>query len=103
DHRWGWRDYSVIRMFDINSRQQFTLSSKSRYFTPDISPSGNKVVAVQNSKDGSSELHLIDVGTQEVTKRFRHPGVLIYTDPKFIDEENIVLAVRDAEGRMALT
>ncbi|MCR6720846.1 MAG: hypothetical protein NVV59_11255 [Chitinophagaceae bacterium] len=103
DHRWGWRDYSVIRMFDINSRQQFTLSSKSRYFTPDISPSGNKVVAVQNSKDGSSELHLIDVGTQEVTKRFRHPGVLIYTDPKFIDEENIVLAVRDAEGRMAFT
>lgn len=102
DHRWGWRDYSVIRMFDINSRQQYTLSSKSRYFTPDISQSGNKVVAVQNSKDGSSELHLIEVETQEVTKRFRHPGVSVYTDPKFLDEENIVLAIRDQEGRMAL-
>lgn len=102
DHRWGWRDYSVIRLFDIDSRQQVTLTSRSKYFTPDISASGNLVAAVQNNKDGSSELHLLDVNTREVIKRFRHPGVLVYTDPKFIDEESLVLATRDADGRMAL-
>ena len=102
DHRWGWRDYSVIRLFDIESRQQKTLTSRSKYFSPDISESGSQVVAVQNNKDGNSELHLLDANTGQVTKRFHHPGVLVYTDPKFMDEENLVLATRNNVGEMAL-
>lgn len=102
DKRWGWRDYSVIRIFNIDSRKQYTLTQKSKYFTPDISPSGNTIVAVENNKDGRSELHLLDVASGEVTKRYHHAGVKVYTDPKFMDEENLVLGIRNYQGQMAL-
>lgn len=102
DHRWGWRDYSVIRIFDIETREQTTLTRKSKYFTPDISPSGNKVVAVENNKSGISELHILDVVSGEVLNRISHADVLVYTDPKFLGEDSLVAALRDKSGRMAL-
>lgn len=102
DPRWGWRDYSVIRIFDLQTRLQKTLTSRSKYFTPDISESGERVVAVQNLTNGQSELHVLDALSGELIKRFHHPGVLLYTDPKFLSEDSLAVALRDREGKMSL-
>lgn len=102
DPRWGWRDYSVIRVVDVETRMEQTLTHRSKYFTPDISTSGERVVAVENNKEGQSELHVLNTASGERTHRFRHPGVQMYTDPKFLSEDSVVVAVRDWQGRMNL-
>jgi hypothetical protein len=38
--RWGWRDYSVIRIINLNTRKDTCLIGKTKYFSPDISPDG---------------------------------------------------------------
>ncbi|MBC7874958.1 MAG: hypothetical protein H7Y01_13230, partial [Ferruginibacter sp.] len=43
DPRWGWRDYSVIKVLDVQTGKQRKLTSKTKYFTPDISADGSKV------------------------------------------------------------
>lgn len=102
DPRWGWKDYSVIKMLDVRTGEQQTLTKKSKYFTPDISPEGFKVAAVQVGVDGRSELHIINAQTGDVITAIHSAEINLFTDPKFIDEQSVVTAVRLKDGKMAL-
>lgn len=102
DVRWGWRDYGVIKLLDVKTGQQQTLTKKSKYFTPDISADGSKVAAVQNNFDGKSELHILSTGDGQVLRRIHSSEIAVFTDPKFIDDNNLVTAVRLRDGKMCL-
>lgn len=102
DPRWSWRDYSVIRLLDIQTGEQKKLTTKSKYFTPDISADGSKVAAVQVAENGRSELHVINVSDGEVSHKISSTEINLFTDPKFMDDNNLVTAVRLHDGRMAL-
>jgi hypothetical protein len=102
DARWRWRDYSVIKLLDVKTGKQQTITHRSKYFTPDIAPSGTKIAAVQVALNGKSELHVLDAGSGKVTHRISAAEVNLYTDPKFINEDSIVTAVRLQDGKMAL-
>jgi len=102
DARWGWRDYSVIRVLDIHSGVQKKLTHKTKYFTPDISDDGEKVVAVDMAATGKSELHILDAASGAVLQRISSPEIGVFTGPKFIDNNNVVTAVRLTDGRMEL-
>ena len=100
DARWQWRDYSVIKILDIHSGKQRTLTTKSRYFTPDISPGGDNVIAVQIQPDGVSSLHLLESSSGEVISSFNDPEISLYSDPKFINRDSVISVVRYKDGRM---
>ena len=102
DPRWGWRDYSVIKLLDVQNGEQQTVTHKTKYFTPDISADGSKIAAVQVANDGKSELHIIDATNGQVLKTFRSAEIILFTDPKFIDDNSLVTAVRLHDGKMAL-
>jgi hypothetical protein len=102
DPRWGWRDYSVIKILDADKGEQQTVTHKTKYFTPDISANGSKIAAVQIAADGKTELHIIDAANGQVLKAIRSAEINLFTDPKFIDENSLVTAVRLHDGKMAL-
>ena len=102
DARWSWRDYGVIKLLDVSTGQQQTLTHKTKYFTPDISADGLKVTAVQIAADGKSELHVLDATNGQLLKAIRSAEITLFTDPKFIDDNSIVTAVRLVDGKMAL-
>src|SRR5579859_7536239 len=82
DPRWGWRDYSVIRLFDPHTGKDHRLTSRSRYFSPDLSPDGRQIVTVQEAADGSCSLFLLNAANGNVIKQFPNPDKLFYTYPK---------------------
>ncbi|HMH21201.1 MAG TPA: hypothetical protein VK563_05475, partial [Puia sp.] len=102
DPRWSWRDYSVLRVLDLSTGKERRITSRSRYFSPDISADGLHVVAVQEAVDGSCELHILDSRNGSVEKRIPNKEGLFYTYPKFYNERQIVSAVRNTKGQMAL-
>jgi hypothetical protein len=102
DPRWGWKDYSVIRLLDITSGAQRTLRHKTKYFTPDISPNGSKVVAVLVDDSGKNELHVLNAEDGNLITAIKSEEIGLFTDPKFIDENRVVMAVRLKDGKMAL-
>ena len=102
DPRWGWRDYSVIKMLNLRTGRQQTITRKTKYFTPDISPNGLKVAAVQLGVDGKSALHILEVATGKLLTSIRSSDIMVFSDPKFIDDNNLVTAVRLTDGKMAL-
>lgn len=102
DPRWSWRDYSVIKLLDVKNNEQQTIRRKTKYFTPDISPSGEKIAVVQVAVNGKSALHILNTKTGEVIREIKSAEIGLFTDPKFIDDNSLVCAVRLHDGKAAL-
>ena len=102
DARWAWKDYSVIKVLNVYSGRQTTITHKSKYFTPDISEDGSKVVAVQNSTNGKSTIHILDASSGNVIKEINSAEVNVFTDPKFVNDELLVSILRLKDGRSSL-
>ncbi|HRE53035.1 MAG TPA: hypothetical protein PK339_16570, partial [Flavitalea sp.] len=102
DLRWGWRDYGEIRLADIHTGRQVTVTRKTKYFAPDISSDGSRIVAVHAGADGNNELHIIDPRSGDKLHAVPNPDSLVYTYPKFYQDSSIAAAVRNRSGEMAL-
>lgn len=57
DVRWGYRNFSDIIIQNTQTGKRRRLTKKSRLFVPDISPDGNKIVAVE--VDSAAQSHLV--------------------------------------------
>jgi hypothetical protein len=103
DPRWGWRDYSVIRLLDPHTGEDRRLTTHSRYFSPDLSADGRRIVTVQEAADGSCTLYVLDAANGSVIKQLPNPEKLFYIYPKFYaGDTRIVTAVRNRLGQMSL-
>jgi len=102
DLRWGWRDYSIIRILDIRTKKDIRLTSKTKYFAPDISPDAKTIVAVNMATTGNCSLDIIDIQSGKILHRLPNPDKLIYTYPKYFSPGQLVVAVRNPKGEMAL-
>jgi hypothetical protein len=102
DARWGWRDYSVIKLLDVQTRVERTITAKSKYFTPDISADGKRIAAVQIVENGKSEIHILNTDNGAVLNKIESAEIYLFSDPKFVNDTTLVTAVRLQDGRMAL-
>jgi hypothetical protein len=102
DIRWGYRDYSNLKIIDVNSGHEQTLSKKTKYFSPDLSEDGQTIVVVNESPTGQCNLRLINANTGKVIKQLPNPGKLFYTYPKFYSNIKIISAVRNSKGQMSM-
>ncbi len=102
DLRWGWRDYSVLRVLDLESKKDVRITSKTKYFSPDISQDGRRIVVVNLTPSGKSYLDILDLHTGTPLRQLPNPDTLLYTYPKFYDRDHLVVAVRNEKGQMSL-
>ena len=102
DPRWGWRDYSVIRVLNPTTGEDRRITSRSRFFSPDVSADGRRIVTVQEAADGNCTLYLLDAANGNVLNKLPNPDRLFYTYPKFYPGDQIVTAVRNRKGQMSL-
>jgi hypothetical protein len=102
DTRWGFRDYGEIRLLDINTGGQRNISRKTKYFAPDISADGNRIVAVHVAPNSTYALHILDAANGDIITMIPNKDSLYYTYPKFYGSEHVVSAIRNAKGEMAV-
>jgi hypothetical protein len=102
DPRWANRDYSVIQLLDIRTRQQKQLTFKSKYFSPDINEAGNEIIAVSVNANGTNNLCKIDAGTGALLQQLPNPANYFFTQTKYINAGTAISAVRNPAGQMAL-
>ncbi|WP_147243504.1 TolB-like translocation protein [Chitinophaga flava] len=103
DARWGWKDFSVIRVHDNANGTTKTISPRGKFFSPDISANGQQVVAVATTPGMQYSLQLINATTGTIEKVLPNPDNLYYTFPRFTaDDKAVISAVRNGKGEMAL-
>ncbi|HSK13341.1 MAG TPA: hypothetical protein VK907_09000, partial [Phnomibacter sp.] len=100
DPRWDRREYSVIRLLYTDTRQQLNITSNTRYFSPDISADGERIVAVEVYPGRPSEIHVLDLDGN-VLQKFTADPALFYSHPKWTEDgSGVVVAARKNDGQM---
>lgn len=102
DLRWGYRDYSDVRIIDVTNGKEQTLTNRTKYFSPDISEDGKKVIVVDEPSNGKCGLKLLDAATGKIIQSIPNPDRLFYTYPKFYTDGKVIAAVRNSEGKMSI-
>jgi hypothetical protein len=100
DLRWQNRSFSVIRIYDIKKRKVSTLTKRSRYFSPDLSNNGEKIVCVEIKPDNSCYLLILNAEDGKVLSRYKSENNVLFLTPSWSDDgKKIVCTILSAKGK----
>lgn len=103
DPRWENREWSVIRMMDLESRITKQLSYKSRYLSAAISHDGVFIAATENDVDNTNSLVFIDTRDGRIVEKTMAPENAYLQRPQWAlnDKKVAVIYLTDkGEGIM---
>ncbi len=99
DIRWENRDYSVIKRLDPESGMPVTLTHRTRYAAPDLSPDGRTVVAVSTTTEMRSSLVFIDSHSGELLMDVLPPdGVMLQRPAWSSDGQEVTVVTLNGQG-----
>lgn len=81
--RWENRSFAEIRMYDFTTRKCKELTRRSRYFSPVVSANGKQVAAVYVSPENHCSIHLLEVPTGNVVRRYPIPEGSMALNPNW--------------------
>ena len=98
--RWGYLDYSCIKIYDLNHHKERRLTSKSKWMAPTLSKDGRRIAAVEHTPENRCQLVLLDAETGHEIKRFANPQNAFLMTPAWSpDNQHIVLNTLTNAGR----
>ncbi|MCB0686293.1 MAG: hypothetical protein KDC53_07205 [Saprospiraceae bacterium] len=100
--RWTEDDYSDIFLFDVDSGQKKRISKRKKFFSPQPSPDGSKIICISKGSGAETTLCLIDIASGMVVKEIARLG-WVFTYPQFsTTTTQVITAVRNNHGEMAI-
>ncbi|MEL6863545.1 MAG: hypothetical protein AAFP19_03955 [Bacteroidota bacterium] len=93
DPRWDNRQYSIIKTYDLNTGKKQKITSRSRYFSPDISADGQKIITVYISEEQICELRVLDANTGYIIRKFANPDNWLYSFPRWNEDQSQVVVL----------
>jgi hypothetical protein len=70
DARWQNRDFSAIRIHDLQTGRTRNFTKRSRYFAPFLSPDATQIAAVHIDPENRCSIDILMVSDGEMVKRF---------------------------------
>jgi hypothetical protein len=103
DERWSWQTKSNIVTYDIRAKKRTRITSSARYFSPDLSDDGKKLVVFQATPELGYHLLIISSEDGSLLQKIENPENFYYSYPKWgKDGKHILVLTRDALGKVAL-
>ncbi len=100
--RWGYRQYSIIRIVNTTTGKEHKITTQTRYFSPDIAHDGNKIAAVALLPNQQSTLDILSRAGKKILS-FSNDSNEVYSYPKFSnDDQSIFVIIRMPTGQMSL-
>lgn len=100
--RWGNVFYSAIVTYDYRTGRKNRLTSKSKYFSPAYSRSGDKIAVVHVSENQQNEIRILDAATGQVLERLPNPGNHFLMYPQWTEDDRGIVFIDKKAGEMAL-
>ncbi len=93
DLRWAKRDFSVIKLLDLNTKKVRRLMEKTRWTAPAISPNGQEIALIETDEKGKNSLLVVDMSTGYILKYFTTPQNTFYLHPSWSQDGKSVIVV----------
>lgn len=90
--RYGKRTYSVINVYDMQTRSYRQLTRRSRYFAPALRPDGKQLAAVEVDGGNTVSIVLLDTERGTPVARFPSPDNILLQTPSFDETGTKVIA-----------
>lgn len=102
DSRWGYREFSDIKIMDAASGKSRKITNRQRYFSPDISHNGEKIAVVEMRTNLVSGLIVLNLHGETIFRSKAMRGI-VYTYPKFAANDSFIYSpARNEDGKMSL-
>jgi hypothetical protein len=103
DARWGWKNFSNIIIYDIKTGEKRKITTRQKYFSPDLSPDDTKIIVFQEPPDLKYGLHVINAENGRLIKKLQNPDNYYFSYPRWMsDNEHLVVVARDGGGKTTL-
>ncbi|MDQ3394888.1 MAG: hypothetical protein M3512_12355 [Bacteroidota bacterium] len=102
DPRWRARNYSVVKLYDINEKQLSTLTTKSRYSAAAISPDGKKIVTIEVTPANENFIVVLDAKDGQVIQRIANPENYFFSMPRWSDDNINIVVLKHKEKRTSI-
>ena len=101
DARWGQHQWSMVRVHDLATGEEWTLGDHSRWFAPALSPDGSRIALVEQGGDGRNAVLVVDARSGVEQRRFPSAAGTLAQLPRWApDGQHLVLAqVQRGAGR----
>ena len=100
--RWTLTDHSDIILMNVNTGAEKRITRKAKYYTPDLSPSGEKIIAVRINDSLQTELQVLKASDGTVLQNIPSVNEYYYSNPRFVDENRVVVTTRTPGSKIAL-
>ena len=100
DPRWTKRSYSDVVIYDLKKDKKSKITTHGKYFTPSLSPNGNRIAAIENTPERKSTLVILDAQTGKVLNRARNPYNESLRQPNWSEDgRSVVFTNQYTEGK----
>ncbi len=99
DPRWERRNFSEIRLMDLSTRKVHNLTRKTRYFSPDFSPDGERLAVVESDPGNTHFLTVIGTKSGQAVLRIPSPGNKALQFPEWTSVNRIAVITVSNNGK----
>ncbi|MDR0745241.1 MAG: hypothetical protein LBF17_01950 [Mediterranea sp.] len=96
--RWTHRNYSVLKSYDLNTKQISTVTPRQRYQSPTIDPDGKRAAVSEFSVSGENHIVLVDTQTGKVHARHKVPNNAFAKELAYTGNGDIIATTVDDDG-----
>jgi len=89
--RWRYKTYSNIYIYDLKTKKKSKLTSKSKYFSPDINKQGDKILVVNSDEFMNYNVDILDANSGKLIKTIPNIKNHFLSSPKWIDDKHIIV------------
>ena len=99
DIRRANRTFSVIRSYDISAKTKRDISNRSKYFSPDITRLGDRIVTVEVDEVGHCQLLILDPTDGNILQRIPNPDKLFLQYPRWTPDGQSIVVIGQTKER----
>jgi hypothetical protein len=96
DPRWERRDYSEIVLYNLETQKRRNLTRKSRFFSPEFSPDGTKIMVAETDLSNQHYITIIDAESGKTLTRVKAQTNCEIQFPTWMND-SLVLAITVSE------
>ena len=93
DPRWRYKNYSVIKMYDLITKEKKQLTKKSKYFSPELNKDASKIIAVEISPLGQYTIVELDATNGQSIKTYSNPRNATILYPTWDNQRNTIISI----------